>query len=54
MKRRINKEEKIPPEFDYKFVEEYIARKDTPWLVKIKGINLLAKQREERDRRRKR
>ena len=53
MKRRIAKA-KIPPECHYDFVKEHIARKDTHYLEKLRGINLLAEERLKRDRRRKR
>jgi hypothetical protein len=52
MKRKITKA-KIPPECCYDFVKEHIAKKDTPYLEKLRGINLLAEERLKRDRQRK-
>jgi hypothetical protein len=44
---------KIPPECYYDFVKEHIARKDTHYLEKLRGINHLAEERLKRDRQRK-
>ena len=53
MKRKSNKA-KIPAECYCEFVKEHIAKKDTHYLEKLRGINFLAEERLKRDRRRKR
>jgi hypothetical protein len=42
----------VKDKFDYKLIEEYIARPDTPWYHKLRGIELVSRlQRESKTKR---